>query len=574
MFVRCLPPKSPALLIITQGQYNKKMNGKLFQIVIVLFLRLAEAMASSCGDQSAGTIEKLICSTQPAILAALNPGLALKDCKNSEFAGPQVHSGDMPVSGVFVSCTVSSKNACREIAKSILQNGRGATVNVLISKSDLVDLEPVLQEIIKFSSAKAPLNIIPVSQEPASYMRDPGLFRSDGTGAIDYVAQPYLLGASLGDQLMQEVTGRCGIGFTAPYKDLEKFDSAYRLLTEDTLGQLTILFGPEYAKYALQTLKTEEQRKHFIISRMWSEEKNNADAKIMGGNFLGLPGGILFAGAIAGTGPDPDLMKYFEKSQKVKMVELPKLAVGHIDEIFNIVPSLGTCGFTLLRASPREMKKFLTSRPGDEVLGNLTDTLEQVQLSMNPTITSTIERYNEALANISEIRSKGGVISPSQKIEFETIRHEWLKATHRQYSAGDVLSNGELMKLWDERQKTIDDSTAKILSEIKSEKNCEPNVIDLPVYWSKNGEPLLSNPVNGLAVNGNYFRSAVQLPLEGNPLNSLKSEPIPYGPFEAEIQKRLTGIFGKNQTSVDTHELDIGKGNFHCATTNIYMPCK
>ncbi len=540
------------------------------------------AFAEDCGRLTNGSLERFVCDTKPAVLAALNPGLKIPRCADSP-AGPTVRSGDEPVAGVFVTCTPLSRNSCREIAKSILKNGKGVTVNVLIKNSDIVALEQDLLDIARTAGADGRLNVIPLESQPAFYMRDPGLFRSDGKGDIEFVASPYLNNGVPGDFSMRELAERCGYGFKMPFADLAKYDSAYRLLAEDFEGQLTVIYGSSMAKYILRNLKSPEDRERFIrghlLQKFWGQglgpdgKVEINDSPVMGGNFLGLPGGTLVAGIGDVSRPDFEILNQFAKTQNVMTIELPKLVVNHVDEVFNIVPSKGSCGFALLRASPREMKKFLESRPSNEALGNVKGILETIRNPPSKEVEKLGFAFWQKQNEIQAARNAGRALPPGLVAEYEAFRHQWEKASGVLSTVADSLADQQLMAAWTEMQKTIDASTEKLLKELKRTKGCMPSVIDLPVYWSKDGEPIMSNPVNGLAVNGGYFRSETKRIFSVDPITG-KGGPEAYPALDEKIRTALRPVFDNEQFTADTRELDQGNGNFHCATTNVYLPCQ
>lgn len=285
----------------------------------------------------------------------------------------------------------------------------------------------------------------------------------------------------------------------------------------------------------------------------------------------------MIVGTNSHSQPDPEVLNFFSKNQKVKVIQLPELTIGHVDEVFNIVPAKNQCGFVLLRASPLEMKKFLSSRPPSESLGNPSDEFDSLRETNNP----IHKQYVIELQKAQQIIAQKGTLTFEEKSELDSFRLKWLKNTRKEQSAQDVLLNQNLMNAWDERQITIENATSEIIAEIKKTtgKDCQDEVVDIPVFWTATGTPVIANPVNGLTVNGNYFYSKGRIrksqPLQYN-TNGISDLEISedYTAYNNYVQQKLKPIFADKLNAIDLKQYDEGNGNFHCATTSIFLPCK
>ena len=277
--------------------------------------------------------------------------------------------------------------------------------------------------------------------------------------------------------------------------------------------------------------------------------------------------------------PDPDLLKYFRETQRVVEVEIPVLRIGHIDEIFTIVPAPNDRGFALLRASPGEMITFLASRPADEVVYDAQD----------PDI-STAEEYTTVQDHIAAFRSV--IESPRETHTqphpafIEIIKrlemYRALLSTTR-YTVGRLLEDRAFVALMEERDSLIRRSTKILVEEIEKTlgKESPLQLIDIPVLWGKDDKkPIIPNPVNGLPVNGKYFLSKLNRPVKSQwefrpdlsfrPRRTLEE----YHAYKKVILAKLKTIVAEPPVFVDTRILDTYGGNLHCATASISVPCR
>ncbi|MDC1173894.1 protein-arginine deiminase family protein [Bacteriovoracaceae bacterium] len=559
-----------------------KLNNKLFLIFACLCGFLGNGTASGdCRNLRDGTIEKLICETEPALLEVLNPGLEIPKCGEKNIK-PQIISGDTPVSAVFVSCNPQNKESCEEIARKIWTEGNGATVNIIIEKSSMSELEEMLNGLSNLSGGNR-LNIIPVSSPVPTYMRDPGLFRSSSEGT-SFVSNPYK-SQSRGTNynstgLMEEVSRQCGYKYESSFLNLSKFDSTYNLILQKDRDIYEELYGKESVDYFLDKPINPSSAKNEAIGLLWG--RKGLDSPLMGGNFMGVPGGGIVIGKSGDKAADPEIINFFRQDQDVFELEIPKLAVGHIDEVFNIVPSKSTCGYAVLRASPIAMREFLQTRPSHEDMGkrvffHLDIIKAHESLRDNPKKRALLKPLWERL---TKLQSLGRQLTTQERNEWNRIKLEVSVIMGLDTRIKSILSNEKLQEQWDNAQAIINRSTKDLIARISRQKGakCKPEVIDLPVSWNSIGQPILPNPVNGLAINGRYFYSeqaiTSSVPVwNGNTTETL-DESIIYSPLEEEVRRKLQPLFGSRLSSISTSQYDSGDGNLHCATTNVYLPCK
>lgn len=503
---------------------------RLFLIIVLFicpqlcFAGLKELGICRSNNDTFTAIKKLICVSTPAFIEAASR-LILPSCDKAP--QPALISGEKPVSAVFVVCSEFSKKSCLEIAKSISNKKTGATVNIVVHQNLLKDSEFIGQatEVTQLAnSKKTPINFIPVSSASpqTTFLRDYGVFENSNQGP-KYSLLPHSQLDS--EKTTREVLAQCGLPKLTPaYLELSSFDTAYASLSE----------------VAKENIK--------------NKLNENAHASNMGGNLLALPDGTI----VVGKSPPAsrEVLDYFRKSAKVVEVDLPKLEVSHIDEVFNIVPNpdakLGECNFTLLRASPKAMKDWISLHPSFSVEPNTAPKFVQ-------------SPYKKLLLEIENAESQGRPTDSLKK------RLPDLEKAQKEAYENDAVPAQELFNLnYDENdQKIIDESTDKILGILKkSYANCKPPVVDLPVYWDK-GKAKIPNPVNGLHVNGTYFMSEQNSRFGFEDIASFKQPEL-----QSEIVRRLSPYFPNGVVSVNTQQYDWGYGNMHCATTNIYLPCK
>lgn len=454
-------------------------------------------------------VSKFVCETRPAVLRALNPDLNIPPCvKNTTPTVPPAH---LPVSGIFVTCNPAILNSCKAIASSLLQKQSSATVNVIVNQNDLPALGKTLEELLSVSrTSSAPLNIIPIRNPVPTYLRDPGLFRNSGQAR--FVSNPYLLQQYLGSEAMSEVMEKCNLGFETSYRQLSSFQSTLQALKDDPDKAIETIFGKSYIPTFKETAKTPDGRERIAILAHWDPETQGTP--LMGGNFIALPGGTLAVGeSPAGSArapANPAVLAHYSTNQNVVNISIPKLWVGHIDEVFNIVPAKNPCGFAILRASPTETRRFLATRPQNEVIGRVSDPLSTVSSVMKKQkdMEQFAKRFSSINRQLREERQNGVEPNPDLIKELKLANDGMMRIRGENRTVSDVLGDQSLQRSWDDAEKIISDGTATLLDELRrTNPTCKPEIIDLPVLWSANGEPALANPVNGLSVNGSYFHS-------------------------------------------------------------------
>lgn len=477
------------------------------------------------------TIHELACHTEPALLKALNPGLNIPKC--SEKGKPIVVAGHKPVSGVFVTCNrkvpntrnLGTTNSCYNIANGLIEHGNGATVNIIVSQESLRDksIQKNLELLVtKATKLNRKLNIIPVSLDATPYTRDNSHFRTKGE-TTELTSMISLTNSSYNEPVMLEVARSCGYTYDRSYRDIAKFDSAYSMLFSTATP-----------------ISKGRAHNNAIIELINKRAKKNSgiDKKSEGGNSIGLPGGTIVFGKSnenkVRQEAAREVVKFFSRNQKVKEFTIPKVGAGHIDEFFNIVPDKkNPCGFALLVASPKSMIKYLKSQDQDKIFATHFDP-------------SAFDTY------MPEYKGKKRAIN--------TIR-----------SVKNYLNDSKFINSAIKIESILQKTKSKILDEIDNSlrAKCNPKVVKIPVAWTNMKEPLLPNPVNGLAVNGSYFFSKSQ----NKHRSDLEDKGLVHNLNYENHIKGLIKEVGLNAIPIDTSEYDQGGGNFHCATKNIYLPC-
>ena len=536
---------------------------KLIAAVLILLSHATVVLAFDfsklgiCKDDN-GTfrlIKRLQCQSNRATLTAANPQLEIPICDENN-PSPKVISGHHPVSAIFVSCNTSNLESCLNISRSVLENKTGATLNILISNSLLnsenfqhrfADLWNISQQ------SHSPLNILPVnSEQPTNFIRDPGIFRSDGK-RVKYTALP---GKNAFSSMNEMVKSCSGFVITRSYAELAEFDTAYAY----------------FAKQASDSIAEQLADSRLIGASFGRNEQMNQSS---GGNFIALPNETLIVGKTSTSAPSAKVLSYFKKRQKVLEIEIPDLSVGHIDEVLKIVPSKDACGFSIVRASPYKMKKFLERQPPDLAIIKVSTPPERKSAIREHNLMSEIRVLKE---QIEELKKNNNDVPQAFQEKMLILATELKDYTSysKNLTVKDILRDESLMLKWQEDEETIQKAVGTVLAEFKS---CVPKIIDLPVFWNKDGEALIANPVNALAANGNYFYSAPDRRLRGDwKLNKYAwfEEDDHYEAFDtlrSEIEKTIIDQTGLTPQLVKTPSYDVRGGNFHCATTNIYVPC-
>lgn len=536
-------------------------------LILIISLFVLEANAneiSSLGlcsdiDGNLRPIEKLVCESTAAMLEAMNPTLKIPTCDGR--GGPQVISGDKVMSAVFISCTSQTYNTCKNIATSVMKNQPGVTVNILVTSDGIANesIRNTLLDLVDISQKKkSPLNILPINSVTdhanIAYMRDPGLFTKNESSKTTYVGLPYSQQGKPGAMIMGEAMKWCGIEQMDTYRSLASFDSAYNALTFDKNSSQKESVARELAGInAVNDFTTQNST--------------------MGGNFMALPNGTFITGYTNLSKMNSSVIDYFSKEHKVLQIKLPNLSIGHMDEVINIVPSKGPCGYSILQASPEEAIKYLETEKDnvEPFLGffdlSLLDKNEDERKSIQLQLQSVLLEKNNYLKNEKEVPLK--ILDSKRKLERELAVLNGLY----ERTPSEIISDKNILAHWRKLEIDSNNVVKEVISELTKDKNsCSPEVIKLPVFWDVTmAKPLIPNPVNGLAINGAYFRSSSKGDMQKrDDLDSRRSYPR----LEEYIDKKINSIFPKGVHRVDTGELNEGSGNFHCATTNIYLPCK
>ena len=361
-----------------------------------------------------------------------------------------------------------------------------------------------------------------------------------------------------GHVIAQEIARKCNMGFNTSYSHISQIKQYQQSAQYDPESELNKAFpGMPDGKFKDEMkirLQSEAGSERWAISRRWPNE--NYQAPLMGGNFMGLPGGVLAVGESKVRPVDSEVLKFFEKSQKIAKIKIPALGVGHIDEVFKIIPSKNSCGYALVRASPISAKSFLRSRPPTEKFGDISG-LKDTVLNVLDSKTKQHKLHQDLL-----------------KTSSPEAEEKFLKSTRRNLTTSEIINDKELMSYWDKLQTDIDQGTVELIREINKSRgtSCKPEILDLPTFFTMDGTPAIANPVNGIYVNGKYFKSQSKKNITTkNKQDKLDTES--YSQLDQFIDKKLKSHIPGGIIEIDTGGYDKGNGNLHCATMNIYAPC-
>ena len=264
----------------------------------------------------------------------------LPKCEASE--GLAFNSNDHPARTVIMTCPRNNKQ-CLDAAKTIALHGNGVEVIIL--------QEDKKRQSIQFERLDEKLHQLTLpglgrfSSAP-KFSRDVGIFANQ-SGAPTFLHLPYIeksLGAT-SSTVFEEVSRFCG------FKNVRSYATQ-----DDVLEKVSSLRNEDKFKdqsdYALR-----QEADVFFSFRAFTKEENIPGS--MGGNFLKIPGSALLVGRSRRSQLSSLVRKKLEEQSRIVEIEIPSnLSVGHIDEVFNILPSIsayeGQCSFTMLAASPQE----------------------------------------------------------------------------------------------------------------------------------------------------------------------------------------------------------------------------
>jgi hypothetical protein len=520
-------------------------------------------------ENSNGTfskIEKLVCESTPAFIESMNPGLKIPKCSDEKL--PTIHPGHLPTSAVFVTCTGPDDDACIATIESFKRNKTGATLNVILHAETLKDTEfvkKISKQVSDLNRDQTPINFIPVTyrmfhrQSITGYPRDSGYFQTAGGNPV-YVPVPQSTSAHTA---VSEAMAQCGYPqLTDHFISLMAVDDAYGRLVQDDL--------PEIVATSHRKIQTDSDVRMRLLG-----------LRIEGGNLMALPGGGLVVGHSEGYTPEKPLLDIFENQKiAVNVIDIPNLRVAHLDEIFSFVPSKDKCGFAILRASPEKMREVLNTHPNPNENLYVNRRFFNDYKDKNEKIKVLMDKADQLKERIREKPNSPDEKNQLMKIQLQIAN--WLG--DRNYTVKETLNNKEIQAEWTKIQTAITESTRQIFAKLKLPPGCnqaQVKVVDVPVLWI-DGEPKMANPINGLNVNGKFFYSKVEANLfekwrwheessEYKPVITPTESPYIEGKTIAFLRE---AVEEKDLIPVSTQARTLGKGNLHCATLNVHLPCK
>lgn len=320
----------------------------------------------------------------------------------------------------------------------------------------------------------------------------------------------------------------------------------------------------------------------------------------MGGNIEGAPGGF----CLVGNNMGPEFSKSFcGKEENVINLNTSFLSVGHVDEIFKIIPNHANdgrpneCKFSLMAASTSKALSLLkdprfAKRPYfDFPAGTSADDLDDLKDSRSNVENLTNYKLCNYMNEAAKTKPKSKKDARSQ--QGKTVFMDWLidSATaegedpfktacksnvttvtnaemHQQF-----INDSENLKLNVAIQESIDKDTALIKDKILSRlPQCAKyfDVIDVPNYFE--GGPLINDPVTGKAQLSLHGNVNAFLP---NPTNSVlmnKTLLFPdagnsaYNDFLTEEMKKRKMKADFISTWDYAH---LGMGNIHCSSHSL-----
>lgn len=263
--------------------------------------------------------------------------------------------------------------------------------------------------------------------------------------------------------------------------------------------------------------------------------KFEADGSSGGGNIEAYPGGIVALGDTA----DPFVMRFLQKNSGTPIVKVDMgWHKGHIDEVVSLVPSQNSCGFSLLRASPK-VAFDLAAQTAAEGRDLILETPPLEERKSRPTTTDS-EHCALGITN-------GRGLLPLKHSEFQKC--------------------DEIVSLNHTYEKSSETTAKKLALEISKRTGCKNvEIIPLPVLF----KPSLPDDESG---DGVGFPHA----LNANPINSLVLEDtiiIPRQPnivYGEYIQNKLSAA-GVRPVFVNADTYHHWGGHAHCGT-NVLRTC-
>lgn len=313
----------------------------------------------------------------------------------------------------------------------------------------------------------------------------------------------------------------------------------------------------------------------------------------MGGNIEGLPGGS----CLVGDNLSPKLGEEFcGKKENVLQMDVSWLTVGHVDEVFKVMPTNvpgvpQECNFSLMFASPKKAMDLLSESraknhpmfSGDFLKSSSSNKeLEGFRSSrslqtVGYKLCGIIEKFSQSSSGGQNKKSNGA------KQVFNYLGRKLIGVAMA--AAGEPceiekLTNGEFLEAMKDPefrnynelvQKSLDESKAKITEQVLSRlPQCKDhlNIIDVPNLFygtlTKNekgedtlprpgdGGSFLPNPTNSVIANKSVIFSDPQNPL--------------FRDYLTQEMKRKN----MKATFIDTWEYShLGNGNLHCSTHSI-----
>jgi hypothetical protein len=238
--------------------------------------------------------------------------------------------------------------------------------------------------------------------------------------------------------------------------------------------------------------------------------------------------------------------------------------VGHIDEVFAVI-NYPPGNLNILTASPAAMKRFLS----DQLRRGHADDSIAFLLGLTDLPFFWTEKFAQRQSSGRPI-PRSWLIQLGHDLGFKTL------------TIKQILKDKKLMKKWALWQAKIDQSKILVQQALQSDYK-KITFVDLPVLWGFDGQALLSNPVNGVHINGTYLMSqpdrttGYELMWNQDHQNfSVHRQRSQFIAYEQVIEQRLPFLKVK---FVSIPEYDDWGGNLHCATNqatsiNCYMECR
>ncbi|GAB4011982.1 MAG: hypothetical protein Fur0010_07290 [Bdellovibrio sp.] len=336
----------------------------------------------------------------------------------------------------------------------------------------------------------------------------------------------------------------------------------------------------------------------------FNKEGSNLD---MGGNLETLPGGTFYRGTVQSPGfnmhePFNATIPWSSEYQKVQRKALEEagnrvldldtsfLAVGHVDEIINIVKTNkpAPCNFAVMLASPKKAFELM-EKEAQNLSPESNNDRRQGFIFINLIISEAMAgatplNGGKTTSQTNEMRSENAPVNRCADVNYQNLNLRYAQRPISDAEVNDIYSRNcidnsslesfvrsneyEILKRINleeefERpsiQKIMDQNKEKLVAEIARTTSCSnPPIIDVPVFFR-----------SGLSYAPDLVNSVVHTPPNG--ASTIIMPRTYFKPFDQYMEDTLKS-FGVTPTFAHDMGYHLLQGQVHCGT-NTARICK